>query len=77
MRITQCDGQFLVSLNAQEASRLMDACAMVVLAADSVPAAEMPGAMATVLGDLFEGLRGSTAHCGAGADASNFDHPDL
>ena len=31
MRITQCDGQFLMSLSAQEASRLMDACAVVVL----------------------------------------------
>ena len=68
MRITQCDGQFLVSLNAQEASRLMDACAMVVLAADSVPVAALPQEMAALLGDLFEGLRAPTG-CAASGDA--------
>ncbi|MFQ6537616.1 MULTISPECIES: hypothetical protein [Aphanothece] len=80
MRITRCDGEFLVSLNAQEASRLMDACAMVVLAADSVPTATLPSAMATVLGDLFEGLRG-TGTCPAtpdplAVDPMAVDHPD-
>ncbi|SBO43080.1 conserved protein of unknown function [Cyanobium sp. NIES-981] len=67
MRITQCDGQFLVSLNAQEASRLMDACAMVVLAADSVPVATLPREMAILLGDLFEGLR-APASCAASGE---------
>lgn len=70
MRITQCDDQFLVSLNAQEASRLMDACAMVVLAADSVPAATLPQEMATLLGDLFEGLR-APAGCGAAGESAS------
>ncbi len=59
MRITQCDDQFLVSLDRQEASRLMDACAMVVLAADSVPEVQLPVEMAALLSDLFEGLKTS------------------
>ncbi len=59
MRITQCDDQCLVSLDRQEASRLMDACAMVVLAADSVPDVKLPAEMAALLCDLFEGLKTS------------------
>ena len=70
MKITKCEKEFLVSLNADEASRLMDACAMVVLAADSVPGAELPTPMASVLGHLFEGLR-STAGC-----ELSLEHPD-
>lgn len=57
MRITQCDGQFLMALSAQEASRLMDACAVVVLAADAEPAVVLPTEMTSLLADLLEGLR--------------------
>lgn len=57
MRITQYDGQFLMSLSAQEASRLMDTCAVVVLAADAEPAVPLPVEMTSLLADLLEGLR--------------------
>jgi hypothetical protein len=60
MRITQCAGEVLVALSDREASRLMDACAMVVLAADSVPEARLPADLAQLLCDLFQGLSTST-----------------
>jgi hypothetical protein len=57
MRITRCDDQFLMALDRQEASRLMDACAMVVLASQSTPEARLPADLATLLCDLFQGLQ--------------------
>jgi hypothetical protein len=57
MRITQCDDQVLVALSRREASRLMDACAMVVLAAESVPDTRLPADLAQLLCDLFQGLK--------------------
>jgi hypothetical protein len=60
MRITPCGQQFVVTLEAQEASLLMDACAMVVMAAESVPEARLPADMAAMLGELFQGLRSGT-----------------
>jgi hypothetical protein len=60
MRITQCDEQFLLALNRQEASRLMDACAMVVLASQTAPEARLPADMASLLCELFQGLKSST-----------------
>lgn len=59
MRITQCDDEVVVALSGREASRLMDACAMVVLAAESVPDVRLPRDLAVLLSDLFEGLRAS------------------
>jgi len=60
MRITQCGEDVMVALGANEASRLMDACAMVVLAAESVPSGRLPADLAGLLCDLFEGLQAST-----------------
>jgi hypothetical protein len=57
MRITQCDDQFLLALNREEASRLMDACAMVVLASQTAPEARLPPDMAALLCELFQGLK--------------------
>ncbi len=57
MRITECDGQFLMSISAREASRLLDACAVVVLAADAEPTVPLPIEMTSLLADLLEGLR--------------------
>jgi hypothetical protein len=66
MRITQCDGEVLVALSGREASRLMDACAMVVLAAESVPDSRLPSDLALLLCELFEGLKSSAdQHQGA------------
>jgi hypothetical protein len=62
MRITQCDGEVLVTLSGPEASRLMDACALVVLAAESVPSVRLPTDLAGLLCDLFEGLKSSADH---------------
>ena len=60
MRITHCEDQCLVALTTAEASRLVDACALLVLAAESVPQASLPPEMATLLGQLFDGLRATT-----------------
>lgn len=57
MRITHSDGEHLVVLAETEASLLVDACALLVLASQTRPEARLPAAMATVLGQLFEGLR--------------------
>ncbi|MFY7915201.1 MAG: hypothetical protein ACOVPA_11110 [Rubrivivax sp.] len=57
MRITQCDDEVVVAFSGGEASRLMDACAMVVLAAESVPDVRLPADLAGLLCDLFDGLR--------------------
>jgi hypothetical protein len=60
MRITHCEDQCLVALTASEASRLVDACALLVIAAESVPQASLPPEMATLLCELFDGLRQTT-----------------
>jgi hypothetical protein len=48
-------------LSDAEASALVDATALLVVASQSVPGAALPPRMATVLGELFEGLKVSTA----------------
>lgn len=79
MRITRCDDQLLVALESREASLLMDACALLVLAADSAPGAPLPGEMASVLGALFEGLRAGSPDGGTcpepGVSRNPLDHP--
>jgi hypothetical protein len=57
MRITQCQGEHLIALTASEASRLVDACALMVLAAESAPRSSLPPEMATLLCELFNGLK--------------------
>jgi hypothetical protein len=64
MRITQCENEVVVAFSGREASRLMDACAMVVLAAESVPDVRLPADLAAVLCDLFDGLRTATDQTG-------------
>jgi hypothetical protein len=61
MRITHCDNQCLVTLSASEASRLVDACALLVIAAESAPQAALPAEMGSLLCELFDGLRQSTS----------------
>ena len=61
MRISRSDGEHLVMLSDAEASALVDATALLVVASQSVPGAALPPGMATVLGELFEGLKVSTA----------------
>lgn len=60
MRITQYQGEHLIALTTPEAARLVDACALMVLAAESVPGSPLPPEMATLLCELFDGLKSST-----------------
>jgi len=59
MRITHCQGEHLIALTSPGASRLVDACALLVLAAESVPGSSLPPEMASVLSALFDGLKTS------------------
>jgi hypothetical protein len=56
LQITHCDDEHLIRLNQKEASLLVDACVMVILAAESVPEAGLRPDLAGVLGTLFEQL---------------------
>ena len=51
MRITHSDGEHLVVLSDAEASALVDATALLVVASQSVAGAALPPRMATVLGN--------------------------
>ena len=57
MRITQCQGEHLIALTASEASRLVDACALLVIASETAPQSALPPEMAALLGQLFDGLK--------------------
>jgi hypothetical protein len=67
MRITHSRGEHLVVLNDDEASLVVDACALLVIASQSVPSATLPAEMASVLGQLFAGLK-PPAPVGSGSD---------
>ncbi len=60
MRITRCNDEHLIALTASEASRLVDACALLALASEAAPQAVLPPEMATLLGQLFDGLKSAT-----------------
>jgi hypothetical protein len=57
MRIAHCPGEFVVALTQAEASLLVDACALLVLASRPSAQAALPEEMAVLLGALFDGLR--------------------
>ena len=56
MRITHSDGEHLLVLSDAEAAALVEASALIVLASQSIAGAALPPRMATVLGQLFDGL---------------------
>ena len=56
MRVTHLEDEHLISLSSQEASALVDACAMVMVAAESVPEVALPAHVTTVLAGIFEQL---------------------
>ena len=56
MQITHCDDEHLLRLNSQEASLLVDACVLVVLAAETVPQGALNPELASLLATLFEHL---------------------
>jgi hypothetical protein len=57
MRITHSDGEHLILLSDAEAAALVEASALLVIASQSVAGAALPPRMATVLGQLFDGLK--------------------
>lgn len=57
MRITRNDGRCHLDLSDEEASILVDACALVVIASQSAPNVTLPVGMSTLLCNLFSGLR--------------------
>jgi len=61
MRITHSDGEHLLVLSDAEAAALVEASALLVLASQSIVGAVLPPRMATVLGQLFDGLNVPTA----------------
>lgn len=58
MHITHCGDEHLINLSTREASALVDACALMLLAAQSVPDCQLKPEMAAVLRTLFEQFSG-------------------
>jgi hypothetical protein len=56
LQITHCNDEHLIRLSAHEASLLVDACVMVILAAETVPKGSLSPDLATLLASLFENL---------------------
>jgi hypothetical protein len=56
VQITHCNDEHLIRLTGREASLLVDACVMVVLAAESAPRGALPPELATLLAGLYEHL---------------------
>jgi hypothetical protein len=57
LRLVRGDNDVMLALSNREAAHLMDACAMVVLAAESVPQASLDPELSTLLQDLFTSLQ--------------------
>ncbi len=57
LRLVRGDNDVLLALSTDEAAHLKDACALVVLAADSVPQASLDPEMSTLLQELFVSLQ--------------------
>jgi hypothetical protein len=56
LQITHCDDEHLIRLNQKEASLLVDACVMVILAAETAPETALRPDLAGLLATLFEHL---------------------
>lgn len=61
MRITHSYSKHLVVLSDAEAALLVEASALLMVASQSVAGAALPPTMATVLGQLFDGLKVTNA----------------
>jgi hypothetical protein len=55
--VIRSDGECLVVLSDAEAALLVEASALLVVTIQSIPGATLPRRMATVLGQLFDGLQ--------------------
>mgnify|MGYP003347392371 CR=1 FL=1 len=58
VHVTHCGQEHLISLSSQEASALVDACALLLLAAQSVPGCQLKPEMAAVLATVYEQFSG-------------------
>lgn len=61
MRVTHCGEDHLISVSTEEAAALVDACALLLLAAQSVPDCQLKPEMARVLRGVFEQFSGRAA----------------
>jgi hypothetical protein len=57
MQITHFPGERLVRLSDAEAASLMEVCALLVIASQATPQTALPPQIATVLDELFVGLK--------------------
>jgi hypothetical protein len=71
LRVTHLENEHLISLSSQEASALVDACAMVLLAAESVPEVSLPAEVSQVLAGVFEHLSDTAKQVQAKAQQSS------
>lgn len=58
LRVTHCGQEHLMSLSNEEAHSLVDACALLLLAAQSVPGCQLKPEMARVLSTVYEQFSG-------------------
>ena len=54
MHVTHCGEEHLISLTSDEAASLVDACALLLLAAQTTPGCDLKPEMASVLRTVFE-----------------------
>jgi hypothetical protein len=73
MRITRVEGHHCIVLADAEAECLVEACALVVLAGQSLPRAILPPHMGALLCSLFEGLRTNPSDVGNALVSQCFD----
>ncbi|MEY2748221.1 MAG: hypothetical protein RLZZ168_237 [Cyanobacteriota bacterium] len=60
MHVTHCGDEHLISLSSDEAASLVDACALLLLAAQTTAGCELKPEMAAVLRTVFEQFSGHT-----------------
>jgi hypothetical protein len=58
LRVTHCGQEHLINLSSDEAHALVDACALLLLAAQSVPGCQLKPDMARVLATVYEQFSG-------------------
>jgi hypothetical protein len=58
LRVTHCGQEHLISLSNAEAHSLVDACALLLLASQSVPGCQLKPEMARVLATVYEQFSG-------------------
>ena len=54
LRVTHCGEEHLIQLSSDEASTLVDACALLLLASQAAPGCQLNAGMSQLLQNLFE-----------------------